>query len=195
MYDINIGGVTNTNAKSYTIETETITLKDVTKQYYRFDGWFTDEACTEAYRITQIVKGSTGNMTTYGKLTEVGMKITYQLEGGVNHESNPKYYQIGDGKVNLQDPTREGYDFTGWDMKDTLMETRKDVTYLEFATYPTILELKAKWKAKEIKLTYHDFSPDEVSYVLPTTMTFGQSISLRQESTPRQVVLIVLSSS
>lgn len=177
-YDINIGGVTNTNAKSYTIETETITLKDVTKQYYRFDGWFTNEACTEAYRITQIVKGSTGNMTIYGKLTEVGMKITYQLEGGVNHESNPEYYRIGDGKVNLQDPTREGYDFTGWDMKETLMETRSNVTYLEFSTYPYILELKAKWKAKEVKLTYHDFSPDEVSYVLPTTMTFGESISL-----------------
>lgn len=42
--------------------------------------------------------------------------ITYNLNGGSNHESNPKgfYLSTQSGSVNLQNPVRNGYHFLGW---------------------------------------------------------------------------------
>ena len=39
--------------------------------------------------------------------------LTYQLNGGTNHEDNPSTYNVLYG-VSLEDPTRKGYEFTGW---------------------------------------------------------------------------------
>lgn len=39
--------------------------------------------------------------------------ISYELNGGINHEENPvKYYE--DQEITLKQPTKEGYVFTGW---------------------------------------------------------------------------------
>ena len=39
--------------------------------------------------------------------------ISYELNGGINHEENPvKYYE--DQEITLKKPTKEGYVFTGW---------------------------------------------------------------------------------
>ncbi|MCM1267979.1 MAG: InlB B-repeat-containing protein [Bacteroidales bacterium] len=57
------------NPSTYTAETETITLQDAVKDGYQFDGWYKDAAYTQ--RVTQIVKGSTGNLTLYAKWSKV----------------------------------------------------------------------------------------------------------------------------
>ena len=41
--------------------------------------------------------------------------ITYHLNGGIQNPENPEYYYAGDTIV-LQDPTREGYTFEGWEV-------------------------------------------------------------------------------
>ena len=52
------------NPTSYTVETETITLADATKTGYTFGGWYADENCI-GNRITQIVNGTSGDITLY----------------------------------------------------------------------------------------------------------------------------------
>lgn len=60
------GGTNNTdNPSTYMQTTETITLQAPTKEGYTFGGWYRDAAFT--LPITQIVKGSSGNLTLYAK--------------------------------------------------------------------------------------------------------------------------------
>ena len=65
-YNLN-GGTNNTsNPASYTVETETITLQDPTKEGFLFAGWYTSSTFNGT-AVTSITKGSTGNKTYYAK--------------------------------------------------------------------------------------------------------------------------------
>ena len=65
-YNLN-GGTNNTsNPASYTVETETITLQDPTKEGFLFAGWYTSSTFSGT-AVTSITKGSTGNKTLYAK--------------------------------------------------------------------------------------------------------------------------------
>lgn len=61
-------GVTNDidNPTQYNIETSTITLGDAVKELATFDGWYADELFATPV-ITEIVLGSTGDITLYPK--------------------------------------------------------------------------------------------------------------------------------
>lgn len=41
-------------------------------------------------------------------------KITYVLNGGVNHKGNPESFRENDDKIVLKEPSRKGYQFQGW---------------------------------------------------------------------------------
>ena len=68
-YKLNGGTNATNNPVSYNIETDTITLTNATRTGYAFDGWY-DEAGNE---VTQITKGSTGDMTLYAKWREAAI--------------------------------------------------------------------------------------------------------------------------
>ena len=57
-YDLDDGVNNKDNPTKYTIETDTITLKDPTKDGYNFMGWINEHTT-----VTSIKKGSTGNIT------------------------------------------------------------------------------------------------------------------------------------
>lgn len=62
------GGTNNSaNPSTYTSETDTIILQDAVRDGYRFEGWYRDPSFYT--RVTQIAKGSTGNITLYAKWT------------------------------------------------------------------------------------------------------------------------------
>lgn len=64
-YELN-GGINNdNNPKTYTQDTETILLQSPTREGYSFAGWYRDAEFS--LPITQIVKGSSGNLTLYAK--------------------------------------------------------------------------------------------------------------------------------
>jgi uncharacterized repeat protein (TIGR02543 family) len=117
-YNLN-GGKNNTdNPISYTVETKTIILANATRTGYTFDGWYTDEAFTNAK--TQIAKGSTGNITLYAKWTANKSIITITL---------PK-----DAEINIQSETKgdtvtftanDGFESYAWYVDG---ETQVDVT-------------------------------------------------------------------
>lgn len=60
------GGIFPYNAPwQYTIETETFDLPEPQRDYYSFEGWYTED--TFANRVAQVSQGSTGNVTLYAK--------------------------------------------------------------------------------------------------------------------------------
>lgn len=150
-YRLNGGTNAADPVTSYTIETDTFTLRAPTKAGCRFDGWYTDSAFTEP--ITEVVKGSTGNLTLYAKWIEGGKTINYELDGGTNAADNPWGYFSTDGTVRLQDPTKKGYDFKGW-YKESTYETR--VYNLTSSLMVEDLTLYAKWEFHTYKVTYID---------------------------------------
>ena len=77
------GGTIPYNApRQYTIETETFDLPVPQRDYYSFEGWYTEE--TFVNRVAQVSQGSTGNVTLYAKWQQTSTKgVRYeQLEDG-----------------------------------------------------------------------------------------------------------------
>ena len=72
-YDINyhLNGGTNSvnNPDTYDIETATIVLEEATKAEYVFAGWFEEDDFSGEI-VTQIAKGSTGNIDLYAKFVQ-----------------------------------------------------------------------------------------------------------------------------
>lgn len=144
------------NPFSFTIESESFTLKEPTKLGYRFLGWYTDSAYTTP--ISEIKKGvvyvtSGTSLYLYAKWEEVEKKITYELDGGVNAAENPSTYISTDGTVSLKNPTKMGYDFQGW-YKENTYENR--VYNLYSSLVKDDLTLYAKWGIHTYKITYNN---------------------------------------
>ena len=84
--------------------------------------------------------------------------ITYNLDGGTNSSSNPSSYTVLYG-VSLAAPTRENYEFLGWQDQNGDIITginegenatfsNADELYMKLATRTTgNIELTALWKA------------------------------------------------
>lgn len=73
--------------------------------------------------LSVVIVGSVGVVFAFAALLdwEEEYDITYDLAGGVNSPDNPSTYKHGD-KIELCDPTREGYIFEGWyDSKGNLV--------------------------------------------------------------------------
>ena len=72
------GGTHSNTTSTYNVESETITLSDGTKVGYTFGGWY-DNASFNGNAITNIAKGSGGNVTLYAKWVPKS-GITYKVE-------------------------------------------------------------------------------------------------------------------
>ncbi|HWQ97217.1 MAG TPA: InlB B-repeat-containing protein [Clostridia bacterium] len=100
------GGVNNpANPTSYTVLDTPITLGTPTRTGYTFNGWSDGGV---------IPSGGTGNKTFTASWVPTAFNITYNLGGGTNNGANPATYNITSPTINLQNPTRAGYTFTGW---------------------------------------------------------------------------------
>ena len=77
---VNVEGATNENPASYNEETETITLKDPVKTGYTFAGWYKDAKFTT--QVTEIIQGTTGDITLYAKWIEIIVPETLEVKGG-----------------------------------------------------------------------------------------------------------------
>lgn len=68
-YILNGGTNSPYNPSTYTAEKDTFILWNAERDGYRFEGWYQDAAYTQ--KVTQIIKGSTGNITLYAKWSPV----------------------------------------------------------------------------------------------------------------------------
>lgn len=141
-YKLN-GGKNNSKNPSYYYKTSsTITLKKPARKGYTFAGWYTDSKYKK--KITQIKKGSTGNLTLYAKWKKTKYTVTYRLNKGKNNSKNPNVYYVTTSTITLKKPTRKGYTFVGW---YTDSKYRNKITQIKKGSTGN-LTLYAKWKKK-----------------------------------------------
>lgn len=162
------GGTNHSSNPSTIYYTEEVTLKNATKTYATFSGWYLDSAF--ANKITKLSKISK-DTTVYAKWIETEYGITYILDGGTNASSNPNtitYYQT----VNLADATKANHTFNGWytdagftNKVTTLSNINSDIT------------LYAKFTANAYTITYV-LNGGTNNSSNPTSITSSQTVTL-----------------
>ena len=101
------------------------TLPALTRDYYTFAGWYTDENCTDGHEITQIHSNTASNVTVWAKFTPINYTITYVINGGTNEENAITSYTIEDN-VTLPTPEKENNAFGGWYLTEDFSEQLND---------------------------------------------------------------------
>jgi uncharacterized repeat protein (TIGR02543 family) len=85
----------------------------MTKTGYSFGGWYANSGLTGT-AVTFPVTGVTVNREYWAKWMPESYTITYTLGGGTATPANPTSYTIESATIMLNNPTRTGYNFTGW---------------------------------------------------------------------------------
>ncbi len=164
-YYVMEGNNSSSNPTSYNIETETITLADPTWTGYEFQGWYTNADCT-GDPVTEIAKGSTGNLTLWAKWNITTYDITYVVgEGAVNDEGNPSSYNAFTETISLAAPSLTGYVFGGWYTNADC--TGDPVTEIEKGSEGS-LTLYAKWSPLGYTVS---FDANQGSGTAPASLT------------------------
>lgn len=106
----------------YTVD-DAITLRNPADSAgYIFGGWFTNENF-EGDAVTGIAKGSTGDTTFYAKwIAEVYPIVYHGIEGATFETPNPETYTVEDGDIDLNSPSKPGYNFLGWSLEENSTE-------------------------------------------------------------------------
>ena len=138
-YTLNGGVNSEDNPTEYTVLSD-FNLEDAARDYYDFNGWYDNEECSGNV-IDHINSGTTSNKHYYAKWTPTIYSITYNLDGGTNHVSNPATYTVESNEIEFADPTRVGYYFAGWFDESTFDTMRTSIpsgSHTPFTVY-------AKW--------------------------------------------------
>ena len=150
-YKLNKGKNNKSNPSSYTKKTATIKLKNATRKGYTFKGWYSDKKYKN--KVTQIKKGSTGNVTLYAKWTANQYTIKFNgngaTSGSMKAVKNCKYNKTYTLKKNSF--KRKGYTFAGWNTKKDgsgkNYKNKAEVRNLTSKSGGTVT-LYAQWKKK-----------------------------------------------
>lgn len=111
-YNLNGGQMSEDAAHKYQGGVGLTALPTPYRQGYVFNGWYLDPQFKNS--ISQISAEQTGDIIVYASWTADSMAISYNLNGGTNNPGNPNSYKVGQQKIELLEPTREGYRFVGW---------------------------------------------------------------------------------
>ena len=128
---------------TYGVET---TLKTASKTGYTFEGWHTDESCTN--KVTSLgATAYTANITLYAKWTANQYTITYKDQNnadfsGTHASGYPTTHTYGTATT-LKDATKTGYTFDGWFTTSACIGTA--VNSLGATDYTSNITLYAKW--------------------------------------------------
>ncbi len=109
--------------EGYTVEDDSISIPNPTREGYTFAGW-TYEGAEAPVRDLVIRAGTTGNKSYTAVWTVIKYNINVSLGGGTPGGSYPTDYTVEDGTITFERPTRDGYDFKGWsvDGSDALIK-------------------------------------------------------------------------
>ena len=155
------GGAAVENPASYTIESDAITLVNPTREGYTFNGWLLDGE-GEAQMNVIIDKGSTGNKS-YTATWKINSYTIYFED--CSDEVAPIVQEYGTAITPPDDPTREGYDFIGWNPELPKTMPAGDLT------------VTATWQIKHYTVTItgggvtaDNYSPEYGAYVMLTIL-------------------------
>ncbi len=174
-YELDGGSVAVLNPTEYNIETETFTLNNPTKEGYDFVGW-TGSNGTEPQKEVTIPKGSTDNKEYTANWELTSYSITYELNGGSVAVLNPTQYSIETETFTLNNPTKEGYKFTGWTGSNGSVP-QKEVTIPKGSTGNKAYT--ANW-TNEYTIIYH--SNNGADQITSQTVIFDQEVDLQENT-------------
>ena len=138
------GGANGENPATYTVETDTFEFKAATRTGYVFVGWYDKES--GGAEVTEIEKGSTGNVTLYAIWRANEYVVKFESNGGTQIAEQTIAH--GGKATQPNAPTKNGYTFLGWYAAES--ETAYDFTTLVTSE----LTLSAKWSAVQYTITY-----------------------------------------
>ena len=146
-----------------------------TRTGYEFAKWNTkaDGTGTDYEPDDEItLDGTTVNL--YAIWTPIPYTITYELDGGTNHTSNPANYTIETATFSLQNPSKTGYTFGGW-YKESTFATQ--VTQIANGSTGNIT-LYAKWTVNTHTLTWNVNGGDALTGTYTSgTVEYGATIT------------------
>lgn len=178
-YNLN-GGTVSGNPTTYTINTNTFTLKNPTKTGDKFSGWSGTGLKSNTSSVT-IKKGSTGNRVYTANWNSTIYVLTFNSDGGTtcSPTSISKKYNATWGT--LCTPTKSGYNFGGWYTKQNGGGT--NIKSSSKAT--SNLTVYAKWTAntKNYKLTYNSAGGTTCS---PSSISRSQNTAWGTLCTPNK---------
>lgn len=125
-------------------------LPTPTRAGYTCDGWYTQADGGDEITIDNM---PLEDITVYAHWTPIPYTITYDLAGGAlsGGTTNPTQYTVETPTFTLNNPTKTGYDFTGWSGTDLTGTANKTVEVtkgsLEDRAYT------ANWSAKSYTVT------------------------------------------
>ena len=148
-YNLDGGTVTPANPTGYDTASETFTLKEPTKNGYTFIGWTGSNGDVPQTQVS-IVKGSKFDRAYTANYRPITYNISYELNGGAWVTANPEKYDITSATIKLNNPTKEGYTFTGWTSAG--MSTPDVFAIVEKGSYGH-KTFTANWSINSYKLT------------------------------------------
>ena len=157
---------------------EAISSLDTPKRVgYDFGGWYEDEGLTIPF--SGISTTDKNDHKYYAKWNKHDITITYILNGGVNASENPTSLSSNSSRVELKDPVRPGYDFTGWTRLasgDSNSASAEKVTFILAADGDQTLV--ANWEPHTYSITYELSGGEIVSGDAPTSYVYGTTTYL-----------------
>ena len=121
-FDAN-GGTGNMQPMSFTINDTgtTLSANSFTRDGYSFKYWCPTSNCSDVHYVDNasvfdVNFSNTDTVTLYAEWDEDIYTITYDLDGGslASGMTNPGQYTVESADITLNNPTKEGYIFTGW---------------------------------------------------------------------------------
>ena len=140
-------GQNDITGKDVTYDSTYGDLPEPTLTGYVFVGWYLETTFVNKIESNTKVEITSINTPLYAKYVENNFTITLDPNGGTlnNTTKNIKY---GDEYGNIEEPTREGYTFTGWYRQDNSLVSPDDKYQL--ITNET---LHAEWTANSYTIT------------------------------------------
>jgi uncharacterized repeat protein (TIGR02543 family) len=140
-YQLN-GGMNHPQNPNHITYGVPLLLEDPTKVGHDFIGWFINNELTDVFDQTTIIDRP---ITLYAKWSASTYLITYNLDGGVNHPSNPQSYVYGT-TLSFFAPSRADYSFSGWFLNDSFTSPIQGITSSTFGA----VTVYAKWTSTSI---------------------------------------------
>ena len=140
----------------YVLDATAVTFtKGTTKNGYHWEGWYpktdgTGDAWSTADNSwTSAASTRSADIKVYACYSYNNYTITYHLDGGSNHGSNPANFTVATPTITLQDPSKTGYNFVDWYTNEGKTTPGKTIPV---GTY-TNKEFWASWTAKDYTIT------------------------------------------
>ena len=174
-YYLNGGKNSSANPVSYSANSANIVLAEPTREGYSFAGWYTDSKFT-GNSVKEIICKNAAAISLYAKWNLVSYLIKYELNGGIQNNTNPNTYSIETETITLAVPVREGYIFGGWYTNQNF--TGDKITKIAKGSSGNIT-LYANWKEAVQTITAEDvytldwstFSAETTIYITGTIAT------------------------